>query len=407
MPKPNEYTVRGETAYRFRVSNPETKQRVKISFGVVTKKVANEAGAHIDILLEAHRFQTDFPPALTQWLQRLPDDVYGRLVAAGLVGERVMAEAYSLEVFLANYYALRASSGGWKESTATKRKQTIDDLKLHFGNAKRLDQISSDDAIRWFNWLIANLPDGRGLAQASASKKLKDARQFFDHACEEGLIERNPFKKIKLPRQDNPDRLFYVDQETITRVFKELKNPELRLVVALGRFAGFRIPSEAQSLLWSDLNFEKKMMRVRSDKKAGDASGGHRPCPLFEELLPFIDDIDKPAAGKNSLVLSKFDNRKNTNLRTEFKRAITRAKIEPWPRLFQNLRASALTDLAERHPLPLVCKWLGNSTRVAERHYFMLKGIELADVQLPQNAVHMFGPQMKSGTQKGTSQAES
>jgi len=75
MPKPIKYSVRGETAYRFRITNPATNKRVKISLGIVQEKIAIDAGAHIDTLLESYRYQTDFPPALTLWLQRLPDGV--------------------------------------------------------------------------------------------------------------------------------------------------------------------------------------------------------------------------------------------------------------------------------------------------------------------------------------------
>ena len=50
-------------------------------------------------------------------------------------------------------------------------------------------------------------------------------------------------------------------------------------------------------------------------------------------------------------------------------RIIRRAGLVPWPRLFQNLRASRETELAERFPLRVVTDWLGNSPRVAHDHY--------------------------------------
>ena len=43
--------------------------------------------------------------------------------------------------------------------------------------------------------------------------------------------------------------------------------------------------------------------------------------------------------------------------------------LVPWPRLFQNLRASRETELAERFPLRVVTDWLGNSPNVAMAHY--------------------------------------
>ena len=57
------------------------------------------------------------------------------------------------------------------------------------------------------------------------------------------------------------------------------------------------------------------------------------------------------------------------NLRTHLMRIIRRAGLTPWPRLFQNLRASRETELAEQCPLRVVTDWLGNSPNVALDHY--------------------------------------
>src|SRR5690606_20615989 len=46
----------------------------------------------------------------------------------------------------------------------------------------------------------------------------------------------------------------------------------------------------------------------------------------------------------------------------------------PWPRLFQNLRASRQTELCDRFPAHVVSEWLGNSEAVARAHY--LKGTD-------------------------------
>ncbi len=59
----------------------------------------------------------------------------------------------------------------------------------------------------------------------------------------------------------------------------------------------------------------------------------------------------------------------NCNLRTTFKKIVERAGLEPWPRLFHNLRASCESDLAREYPITTVCKWLGNTVTIAARHY--------------------------------------
>ncbi len=60
------------------------------------------------------------------------------------------------------------------------------------------------------------------------------------------------------------------------------------------------------------------------------------------------------------------------NLRTQFLRILQRAGIEPWPKLFQNLRSTRETELAETMPAHVVCAWLGNTEAVAKAHYLQV-----------------------------------
>ena len=61
----------------------------------------------------------------------------------------------------------------------------------------------------------------------------------------------------------------------------------------------------------------------------------------------------------------------NANLRTTFGKIVRRAGLQPWPRLFHNLRASRETELVETYPVQVVTSWLGNTPAVAMRHYLM------------------------------------
>jgi len=62
---------------------------------------------------------------------------------------------------------------------------------------------------------------------------------------------------------------------------------------------------------------------------------------------------------------------KNANLRTTFQKIVKRAGITPWPRLFQNLRASRETELVRSYAVHVVTEWLGNTPKVAMKHYLM------------------------------------
>jgi hypothetical protein len=51
---------------------------------------------------------------------------------------------------------------------------------------------------------------------------------------------------------------------------------------------------------------------------------------------------------------------------------IRRAGLEPWPKLWQNLRASRQTELEKEFPLHVVCAWIGNNERTARKHYLQV-----------------------------------
>jgi len=62
----------------------------------------------------------------------------------------------------------------------------------------------------------------------------------------------------------------------------------------------------------------------------------------------------------------------NANLCTNFMKIIKRAGLEPWPKIFQNLRSTRETELAEEYPLHVACAWIGNSKVVAIEHYLQV-----------------------------------
>ena len=46
-----------------------------------------------------------------------------------------------------------------------------------------------------------------------------------------------------------------------------------------------------------------------------------------------------------------------------------KAGVSPWPKPFQNMRASRATELADRYPSHVCAAWLGHTERVADAFY--------------------------------------
>ena len=111
-------------------------------------------------------------------------------------------------------------------------------------------------------------------------------------------------------------------------------------------------------------------MRVWAPKTEHHDGQGHRIVPIFPELRPYMEAVwDQAEPGETHFITRYRET--NANLRTQLI-IIRRAGLEPWPKLFQNPRASRQTELEEIFTSHVVNKWIGNSRRVAEKHYLQV-----------------------------------
>ncbi len=93
--------------------------------------------------------------------------------------------------------------------------------------------------------------------------------------------------------------------------------------------------------------------------------------PIFPELTPHLEAMWDMADVGTVQVINRYRH-DNANLRTQLARILRLAKVKPWPKLFQNLRASRATKLVAEHPSHAAAAWLGHSTIVAAKHYWQV-----------------------------------
>jgi hypothetical protein len=86
--------------------------------------------------------------------------------------------------------------------------------------------------------------------------------------------------------------------------------------------------------------------------------------PIFPELRPHLEECFERAEPGTIHVINRYRD-SNANLRSQLGRIFRRAGLKTRPRLFQNLRAPRETELTAKHPLHVVCEWIGNSALVA------------------------------------------
>ncbi len=130
-------------------------------------------------------------------------------------------------------------------------------------------------------------------------------------------------------------------------------------------------PSEHLAIRWGDVDWENNRISVPSPKTEHLPGGSYRTLPLFPEMCPYLEAAFDQAKAGTEFVINRY-RCKNQSFRTQFQIILRRAGVKAWEQLFHNLRASRETELTEKHPLHVVCDWIGNSAIIASRHYLQL-----------------------------------
>lgn len=218
------------------------------------------------------------------------------------------------------------------------------------------------------------------LASTTVAKRLQFTRQFFRAAAKRKLIPSNPFAEVGAKATMRDDRERFITREETEKLLVACKNADWRVIVALCRFGGLRCPSEVLTLEWDDIDWEQGRFRVHSPKTEHHPGKASRMVPLFPELRAVLEEALQTKDPETVYVIGNDAYRqaantpggwRSCNLRTQFNRILKRAGLKPWPRLFHALRASRETELAKEFPLHVVTAWLGNTPRIAMKHYLM------------------------------------
>lgn len=145
-------------------------------------------------------------------------------------------------------------------------------------------------------------------------------------------------------------------------------------------------PSEHLALKLGHVDWERGRITITSPKTEHHEGKESRIIPLFPELRQLLEQaFDEAPEGAEHFIRRYRDT--NSNLRTQLKRIIRKAGLEPWPKLFQNLRASRETELAEEHPAHIVAAWMGHSVSVSAKHYLQVRDSDFD--KAVQNPVHL------------------
>lgn len=341
-------------------------KRRTVRLGEVSKKAAEIVRGHVEQLNNAKIIPGSAVPKETaEWVRDLETVLADRLNKVGLIPRRKSA---TLQAFITEYVAGRVDV---KPATKEIWSQGERGLVDFFGANKPVRDITEGAAEQYKMHLI-----GEKLAPMTIRKRLQFAKTVFRSMVKHRLINSNPFAEVGIEASMDPDRQRFIGREDTAKLLEKAPDWTWRTIIALCRFGGLRCPSEVLSLKLNDIDWAAGKMRVTSPKTEHHAGKGSRVVPIFPELRPYLEDAEDAAPEGAVYIVEKYraasmgpKGWRNCNLRTQFERIIRKAGLEPWPRLFHNLRASRETELAEQFPIQVVTAWLGNTPDIAQKHY--------------------------------------
>ncbi len=246
-----------------------------------------------------------------------------------------------------------------KDSTKTAMRTGFRRMVKFFGD-KPVRRITPADCEKYREHL------GGSLSQATTARSLIHAKMLFKYFVKLGIILENPFADLGMVEHPNEERRRFIDRATIDAVLKACPDSKWRLIVALGRYGGLRIPSELVSMEWKDIFFDRGRFLVKSPKTEGKGKAS-RLVPLFPELKEHFEEHRRAGNRSSGRVFEEMDSA--INLRTSFLKIIKKTGIAPWEKIFQNLRSSRATEIVRNFPIHVAGKWLGHSAQVCLRNY--------------------------------------
>ncbi|MCR9202080.1 MAG: site-specific integrase [Planctomycetaceae bacterium] len=346
-------------------------ERLTISFPGMKKPQVQEIEARLLELRAATLSATQPPPATLAWVAQIDDKLHAKLLKHGLVSRRFSEEqsedpaSQPLMDYVDRFVSRGYSNQGRKVSPLTIKKwnTTVRYMRECFGPLS-LANATQDDALDFVDFLWDQ--DGTN-EENTVRKHCQIAQMFFNAAIDADIIAKNPFRKVPTTGVANEERQYNVTRAEFDKCVEACPDHQWKVILYLCRVAGMRCPSELVVARWEDIDWSRGRMTIRCEKTSGHAGRDRRVIPLWAELRDVLRAEWEQS--EDSTIITRYRD-SSQNLRTTFKKIIERAGLKPWPKLFQNMRASRENELIDSGVRPdVAANWLGHSLKVQTKSY--------------------------------------
>jgi integrase len=378
-------TPKSQPKHRWIQFTAPSGKRCTVRLGVCTDTNASDHKRVIESIVSSKLSNEPLEPRIARFIGDLSPVLRDRYERAGLVtpsepeeqAEPETEKQMKLGVYLDSFQSSRKLDV--KESSQVAMGHAVNRLREFFGNDCPLADITPFRAKEFRTWMAStNKRDKKNpkpLSLSTLRRRTGFCKQIFASALEDGIIERNPFHKLKASVKSNKKRAHYIPMNDVSKLIAAAPNARWRALIALARVAALRVPSEVVGLKWDHIRFEEKRILVLDSSKTQHHDGYDMRkipmMPILEKHLLAWQLECQPG----ERVFPGID--ADTNLRTTFQKIITKAGVKPWPKLWQNLRASGATDYAKRLPAHIAAAICGHTEQIAKEHYWQVREEDL------------------------------
>ena len=207
---------------------------------------------------------------------------------------------------------------------------------------------------------------GKPRSQTTINRYLDYLDAAFNFGVRLKLVTENPVSQRKKAKE--APRKVSLELKDIKKIMDEAE-PHVRWAIEVCFNLGTRSgDSELLSLLWENVNFEKKEVLIYGSK-----TKDYRTVPVNDEFLERLKEKQKEA--KTEYII-EYNGRKVTSINIGFRNACKRAGINYSVRMYDLRHLFASTMLANGADLAAVSKLMGHSriTMTANTYYQYMKG---------------------------------
>lgn len=207
---------------------------------------------------------------------------------------------------------------------------------------------------------------GKPRSQTTINRYLDYLDAAFNFGVRLKLVTENPVSQRKKAKET--PRKVSLELKDIKKIMDEAE-PHVRWAIEVCFNLGTRSgDSELLSLLWENVNFEKKEVLIYGSK-----TKDYRTVPVNDEFLERLKEKQKEA--KTEYII-EYNGRKVTSINIGFRNACKRAGINYSVRMYDLRHLFASTMLANGADLAAVSKLMGHSriTMTANTYYQYMKG---------------------------------